>query len=280
MEIAGYKISMLLADHFRLDGGAMFGVVPKPLWEKRLAADEKNRIPLASRLLLLESSERTVLIDVGCGDKWDEKQRGIYAFENKCLLHQAPWRDRVSDIILTHLHFDHAGGISYTSETEELELSFPRARVYLQQSNYDIARQPGPRERGSYLPQNVSVLEKADLRLLNGPTECLGGITVNPIDGHTKGMQWVLIGSGENALAYPADLIPTAHHLPVPWVMGYDLCAETSMREKQEFLSAAAREGWWIVFEHDVETSCVRVEAEGEGFRISERTSLPLFKAE
>lgn len=255
MNIGKYQLSAIVTENFALDGGAMFGSVPKTLWSKTIVPDEKNRIPMACRVLIVRTGERTVLVDVGCGSKWSAKERDIYAIEpqlSKPLAEQVPG---VTDIVLTHLHFDHAGGISERGEDGELRLTFPRARVYCSRRNYDHARSPGIRERASYLADNIAILEQADLVLTDDGDEVLPGLSLHQSHGHTHGLQWVKVSAGGATAVFPSDLMPTAHHVPLPWVMGYDLCAETTMREKEQFLAAAAEEEWAVVFEHDRDTA-------------------------
>ena len=255
MRIGDYEISAPVVDHLSLDGGAMFGSVPKVLWERVITPDEKNRIPLACRLLLLKSSERTFLVDVGCGDKWSEKEKGIFAFESQLDAPLSEVLSGVTDVIITHLHFDHAGGISVRGEDGELRLSFPDARVYVSKKNYEHAKSPGVREKASYLSDNISVLETADLRLTEDGEEIVPGLSVHQANGHTHGLQWPKLTGDQGTIVFPSDLMPTAHHVPVAWVMGYDLSAETAMAEKQEFLARAEQETWMVVFEHDRQTA-------------------------
>lgn len=272
LSAGGYQVSLFVLEHFRLDGGAMFGAVPKTLWSRRIQADDTNRIPLACRVALLEGNGRTVLIDCGCGDKWLPKERDIYAIEplNPHVLDSL--RDRVTDVVLTHLHFDHAGGISRRRGDGGLELTFPSARVHVQRTNWDHALNPGVRERASYLAENLEPLKAADLHLIDGDLEILPALAVRRCDGHTPGMQWIRIGRGADALVFAADLIPTSHHVPIPYVMGYDLCAATSMREKEEFLRQAHAESWRVIFEHDRDVALARIGRDAKGaFIITEQ---------
>ncbi len=254
--LKNYQVSQFVAQRFFLDGGAMFGSVPKTLWEKKIPADERNRIELASRILILENAERKILIDIGCGNKWEEKQRNIYGISQSDIrpLHQVI--TGVTDVILTHLHFDHAGGLSFFNEKNELCLSYPEATHYVQEANWQRAQNPGPRERATYLAENVEPLKKSQLQLTSDGEEILPGIQVFRADGHTLGLQWVLI---EESLACPSEMMPTAHHVELPYVMGYDLCAETTLKEKQSFTEKAVANDWLVAFGHDVETAAVRL---------------------
>lgn len=281
LSFAGYDISSLVLERFRLDGGAMFGSVPKTLWQKRIEADAQNRIQLATRILLLKGHGHSVVIDLGCGTKFPEKEQQIYAIEH---LSNAPLPEQIAaarpdlgpitDVILTHLHFDHAGGITTLADSNP-QLTFPAARIHLQRANYEVAKSPGPRERASYLEQNVQPLAAASLRLLDDGETILPGIIGHVVNGHTRGMQWIQIGTGEDTIAFPSDLIPTAHHIPLPYVMGYDLCASTSIEEKERFLVRAVDERWRLVFEHDAETAAATVKRDERGsFALRDRVSI------
>jgi glyoxylase-like metal-dependent hydrolase (beta-lactamase superfamily II) len=174
--------------------------------------------------------------------------------------------ETVTDIILTHLHFDHAGGISrYRPGTAEPELRFPRARVYLQADNYETARRPNVRERASYLAENVRALEGARLELTSGSQEIFPGLWVHGGNGHTRGHQWVEVREGPQAVVFPGDLMPTSHHVPLPYTMGYDMSAEALLVEKEDFLRRAVAGDWIVVFEHDPETAAARLKVDDKG---------------
>jgi glyoxylase-like metal-dependent hydrolase (beta-lactamase superfamily II) len=268
MQVAGYSISTLVCDTFKLDGGAMFGSVPKVLWSRQIAADSANRIPLACRLLLLEGHSRKVLIDCGVGRKWSEKEGQIYD-----ICHKRSLPEGVTDLVLTHLHFDHGGGVSYRGGEGELRLTYPTATVHIQEANWERALNPGPRERASYLSENILPLKQATRRLCHDGEEILPGIIVHRADGHTLGLQWIVIG---DELAFPADLIPTSHHVPLPYIMGYDLHAEKTLEEKTLFLSQAVQKQWTVVFEHDAEVAAARITVDDQGrYSIGERVLVP-----
>ncbi|MDO8666110.1 MAG: MBL fold metallo-hydrolase [Gemmatimonadales bacterium] len=246
----------------RLDGGDMFGVVPKPLWERRIPADERNRIPLAMRCLLVEHPDGLVLIDTGLGNKENAKFLDIYGVENAGMpgpttledsLRAAGHRpEDVRWVINTHLHFDHAGGNTVKRENGAVEVTFPNATYVVQRRELDFASSPNERIRASYLAPNFAPITALDRwRLLDGETDVLPGIRAIPTPGHVPYHQSILVSdSGESACVL-GDLVPTSAHLPAPWIMGYDLEPLVTLATKKAFLPRAAREGWQLVFEHD-----------------------------
>lgn len=237
----------------------MFGSVPKNLWSKKIGADEENCIRLAARGLLITHANRKFLIDCGMGEKWKDKQRAIFAINNTP---QSDWGfkpEEITDLILTHLHFDHAGGVSKYDSDGALQLVFPNATIHLQTSNLSNAKAPSLKERASYLPENVDILEQAKLSLVDGDVEIYPGITVHRVDGHTVGQQWIEIRDGDQVVMFTTDLIPTSHHLPLMYHMGYDACAATLMKEKEVFLSKAVAENAIVFFEHDADAPAARI---------------------
>jgi glyoxylase-like metal-dependent hydrolase (beta-lactamase superfamily II) len=257
--IGKYKIGIITLESFALDGGAMFGSVPKVIWEKHVAPDENNRIPLLTRVLVIEGPDGRTLVDCGNGEKWNEKSKEIFKISPLSTL---PVRDRIKDIrqlVLTHLHFDHAGGSVYLDNTGNPQLSFPNAKHILQSANWSRANSPGVREKASYLQDTVKKLEDSDLLLVEDGHKLNDCISLHRADGHTQGLQWVLIEDEKETVAYPSDLVPTSHHISIPFVMGYDLCAETTMNEKEKFLSLASQNNWLIIFEHDRDVAGGRV---------------------
>jgi glyoxylase-like metal-dependent hydrolase (beta-lactamase superfamily II) len=271
MRFRGFDVEAVLFGTFRLDGGAMFGSVPKNIWAKRIAADDENCIPMAARGLLIRRAKRTILVDLGMGDKWAPKQRQIFAIKNTPPSDLGFSPETVTDVILTHLHFDHAGGISrFTADGKTLELVYPQATVWLQRANYENARQPNRRERASYLPENVFVLEKAKLNLLEGDGEIVPGLWVHRIDGHTLGQQWIELRDGARSIAYPTDLVPTSHHVAVPFSMGYDICTATLLKEKEEFLAYVVKQNALVVFGHDPTVVSARVEKGADHYTVKD----------
>ncbi|HWA84397.1 MAG TPA: MBL fold metallo-hydrolase, partial [Fimbriimonadaceae bacterium] len=260
LQAGRYRVSVHNHGFFRLDGGAMFGSVPKALWAREAPPDEENRILLATRSLVIEDGERKIMIDVGCGDKWSEKNRKIFCIEGE-VYEPVPG---VTDVLLTHLHFDHAGGVSRIVDGV-LTPCYSEAQHYVSSANYENAQSPNVRERASYLAENVDILSQVKLTLTEDGQEIWPGITVHRSDGHTTGLQWVKISDGGMTLVYPADLCPTSKHLPIPFVMGYDMCAERAMEEKRAFFEQVVEGGWIVVFEHDPAISAGRVSFDERG---------------
>ncbi|HEY3175545.1 MAG TPA: MBL fold metallo-hydrolase [Candidatus Polarisedimenticolia bacterium] len=272
IRVGSWSLATVRAENFRLDGGAMFGVVPKPLWSRAHPADERNRIEMVTRCLLVRGEGRVVLVDTGMGGEWSDKERDIYAIENgrrsivASLASEGVSPADVTDVVLTHLHFDHAGGATTRSDGR-VAAAFPNARYHVQESQLRWALSPTEKDRRSYRPDDFVPLERdGRLRLVRGGAEILPGIHVEPTQGHTIGHQIVRVGEGRGAVVYCGDLIPTAAHLPIPWVMGYDLHPLTTMDEKRDLLARAVAEQWLLVLEHDPVHAAVRVRHDGEGF--------------
>jgi glyoxylase-like metal-dependent hydrolase (beta-lactamase superfamily II) len=243
-----------------LDGGAMFGVVPKPLWARRAPADARNRIPLAMRCLLVETAEATVLIDTGLGNKESEKFKSIYGVSNE----GSPTRlesslralglepEDVDVVIATHLHFDHAGGGTVRDADGTIRPSFPRARYVVSRGEYEFARIDNERIRASYMAENFAPLASAGcLDLVDGDTEVVPGIRMVHTPGHTPYHQSIQVDLGGDMLLFLADLAPTTAHLPLPWIMGYDVEPLVTLESKRALLTRAAEEEWLLAFEHD-----------------------------
>ena len=244
----------------RLDGGAMFGVVPKPLWEKRIGADERNRITLALRCLLVETPGALVLVDSGIGNKEDEKFREIYGVENEGhptrvedALRAAGFAPEDVDVVLsTHLHFDHAGGNTMRDDNGTIVPTFPRARYLVQRGELEFARRKNERIRASYPMHNIEPVVSAGLQdLVEGETEVTEGLRVLPTPGHTPQHQSVLVQSDGETACFLADVCPTSAHLPLPWIMGYDVEPLVTLESKRSLWERARAESWLLVFEHD-----------------------------
>lgn len=272
MRIGPYEVYMLDTGRYRLDGGAMFGVVPRVLWQKENPPDEKNRITLALNALLLIGAGRVILIDTGIGDKSDEKFAQIYAIDHsqhsllKALTEHNVQPEDVTDVILSHLHFDHAGGTTYYDSEGNLRLQFPNATHYIQKKQLEWAQKRFEKDRASYLSENINPLLKSkNLKLLRGAVPLFEGVDIFTSDGHTVAQQLILISGEEGKLFYAADLIPMAAHVSVPWVMAYDLYPVTTIEEKKMFLQRAVEEGWMVFFEHDPRLPCATIEINDRG---------------
>jgi len=269
LELGPLRIEALHDGAFSLDGGAMFGVVPRPLWEKQLPPDGRNRVRLALRCLLVRAPGRVVLVDTGMGDKWDAKSRDVYALDRTTtLLSDLAARglrpEDVTDVVLTHLHFDHAGGVTRRDESGGIALTFPRATHHVQERNWRWAQAPTERDRGSYRSENFEALQdSALLHLVAGESELLPGLRVLPFEGHTPGLQCALLEGGGRSLIYPADLLPTAAHVRAAWGMSYDLQPLQVMREKRALLDRAATDASIVVFEHDPRVQACTVRRDG-----------------
>jgi len=272
LTLGAWELDTLETGGLWLDGGAMFGSVPKTLWSRTHPADEKNRIRLATRALLARGHGRRVLVDVGVGDTLGPKLAAIYRVGEEggslerslAALGLAP--GDVTDVVLTHLHFDHAGA-ALTREGERLVPRLPRARYYVQRRNWENALAPNPRERASYLADTFRTLEPAGvLTLWDGPQRPWPDFELVTADGHTRGQQLARIGGAGTALYFVADLIPTAAHVRIPFVMGYDVAAIETMAEKRRLLERAVAERAWICLEHDPEVALARPRAEGDDF--------------
>jgi glyoxylase-like metal-dependent hydrolase (beta-lactamase superfamily II) len=239
----------------------MFGSVPKAIWSDLISADKKNRIRLSTRSLVIDAGGRVFMIDVGNGDKWSPKLRRIYGIRNFDLNEAGIDPALITDIVLTHLHFDHGGGISrYAKEdSEDIELVYPEAKVHVQAENYENAKNPNRREKASYLKENLEILERADLILTEGSQEIFPGIWVHQQNGHTRGHQWVEVRNGNRSVIFTGDTVPTSHHLPIPYGMGYDMCTEKLLEEKEAMLSRALARDWILVFPHDPEIPAAKI---------------------
>ena len=256
MTFGELELVPLFDGFIRLDGGAMFGVVPKPLWERRAPADERNRILLGLRPLMVRG-ERTLLIDAGVGGKMDEKSVDIYGLDRSidlaATLAAATLRPEDVDIVLaTHLHFDHAGGFTVRDAAGALRPAFPRAQYVVRREEWQDALAPHERNRASYLIENFLPLEGRDaLQFMSIDGEVMPGVRVVRTGGHTMHHQIVLIESRGSVAVFTADLIPTAAHVDDPWIMGYDLYPMDTLAFKRRFVREAIDREYLIFFEHD-----------------------------
>jgi len=279
MFLGGWDIRVVSGGTFRLDGGAMFGTVPKVLWDRLCPADAENRILLATNCLLLRGEagglRRTVLVDTGNGDKESDAFMERFQMEARGTLARSLAREGVAPgdvdlVVLTHLHFDHAGGATALDAEGRAVPAFPNARYVVQQRDLDNARQAPLRERASYLPKNWEPLEAAGvLDTVQGPCELLPGLSLRPVPGHTPGLQAVVVEGG-GRLVFSADLFPTSHHIQPAWVMGYDLDVVGCVEQRVKLLDEVTGTDAVLVFEHDpgVQAGMVRKDGKGRYFVI------------
>jgi glyoxylase-like metal-dependent hydrolase (beta-lactamase superfamily II) len=276
MKIGKYNLRIINSGFFGLDGGAMFGIIPKVLWQKTNPPDDANRIKLSTRHLLLESSSKKIIIDVGMGTKWDDKLKKIYAVDENHSMTQALndaglKHDDITDVILTHLHFDHAGG-STKSEDGKIIPTFPNAKYHVQKENYDWAKNPTEKDKGSFVKDDfVPLAEEGVLNFINGYEQFDDEIEFIVTNGHTFGQQLVKISDSSNTVLQCADLVPTISHIPVPYLMGYDVQPLITVREKSEILPVAVEENWKLFFGHDPQVAFATVKQTDKGVRTTER---------
>ncbi len=254
LQMGTVRLTLASGGTFRLDGGAMFGVVPRVLWSRLLPPDERNRISLGSNVLLVETPDHLVMVDTGLGWLWGEKERDIYAIRPRDPLAGTPYRPEDVDIvILTHLHFDHIGG-NVVDEGGVPVPRYPRARYVVQEREIAEALFPHERNRASYLPRFFqSLYESGKLVGISGMVEILPGIWCFPTGGHTPGHQIVLVESGDHRAVFLADLVPTRHHLPLPYIMAYDLEPLVTLQVRKVLYPRMIREHWLLLFEHEQE---------------------------
>lgn len=269
-----FQIAAIDGGHFGLDGGAMFGIVPRPLWERAVPPDEKNRIRLAARCLLIVddsgSSTRRILVDTGIGDKFKDKEKTIFALElpdegiRGSVRRAGVDPDSITDIIITHLHFDHVGGATEPDGHGGYRPTFPNATVHVQRRMWKWAEHPTEKDAGSFRRDTYEALAAAGcLHLLDGPTEIVPGLSLILSEGHTVGQQLPLLDGGdEGKLLFCGDVIPTRAHIHLPWIMGYDLYPLTTLEEKKLLLAEALEDDWILFFEHDAAVAACRLSEE------------------
>jgi len=287
MHLGPYDVRLIETCRFALDGGAMFGVVPKNLWSKAYPhLDDQNRIAMAARALLIRGNGHTIVVDAGCGHKLSPKLESIYALDHSEftldaeLLRNGVRPDEVTHFIYTHLHFDHAGGSTVRTGDGLAVPLFPNARHYVQREQLAWGRNPSDKDRASFMPENWEpVVEHGLMEELEGAGEVVPGVEVRPVYGHTAAMQAVIVHGDERdgdagGLLYCVDLMPTAAHVPLPYVMGYDNFPLTTIEEKRAILPEAHERRWVLAFEHDPFTEGVRVGPGERGFGITARTAV------
>lgn len=276
------KIYPIEAGNFKLDGGAMFGVVPKTIWNKTNPADQNNLIDIAARCMLIEDGNRLILIDTGMGDKQSEKFFGYYSLWgdhslDKSLAKYGFHRDEVTDVFMTHLHFDHCGGsVIWNKDRTGYEVAFKNATFWSNDNHWEWATKPNPREKASFLSENIlPMLESGQLKFINRPEADFGfskelNFDIFYVDGHTEKQMIPYIRYNGKTIVFCADLLATAGHVPIPYVMGYDTRPLLTMPEKTKFLTAAAENNYYLWLEHDAHNQIITVEPTEKGVRLKE----------
>jgi glyoxylase-like metal-dependent hydrolase (beta-lactamase superfamily II) len=276
------QLYSLNTGYFKLDGGAMFGVVPKTIWNKTNPADENNLIDIAARCLLIEDGNRLTLIDTGMGNKQSEKFFGYYSLWgnhslDKSLAKYSFHRDDITDVFMTHLHFDHCGGsVNWNAPKTGYEVAFKNAKFWTNDNHWEWAIKPNAREKASFLSENIlPILESGQLNFIKRPESDFGisnelGFGIIYVNGHTEKMMLPHIEYQDKTIVFCADLIPTAGHLPIPYVMGYDTRPLLTLDEKSKFMNAAADNNYYLFLEHDAHNEIITVEKTEKGVRLKE----------
>jgi glyoxylase-like metal-dependent hydrolase (beta-lactamase superfamily II) len=269
--------------NFKIDGGAMFGVVPKVLWEKQYPADENNLCNWALRSLLIDNGERVVLIDNGFGNKQSEKfisrfYLNNYAGLEKALAEHGYKPSDITDMVLTHLHYDHCGGgVKYNEDKTAYELTFPNAQYWVGKKQWETAMNPNKREKDSFLEENlVLMMNSGSLNLIEGDTELFPGFSVRVYNGHTLGQLIPFItfkdrGEKDSTLVFVADLLPSVAHIPLSWIMSYDVLPMVTLKEKEEFLKEAEEKNYVLFFQHDLYHECCNLTKTPKGIRAKDK---------
>lgn len=276
------KLYPIEAGNFKLDGGAMFGVVPKTIWNKTNPADENNLIDIAARCLLIEDGNRLILIDTGMGDKQSEKFFGYYSLWgdesiDKSLAKYGFHRDQITDVFMTHLHFDHCGGsVQWNKDRTGYEPAFKNAIFWSNENHWEWATKPNPREKASFLSENILPMQESGqlnfIKRNDGDTleHSELGFGIFFADGHTEKMMIPKIKYGDKTICFMADLLPTAGHIPLPYVMGYDTRPLLTLPEKEKFLLEAADNNYYLFLEHDAHNPIITVQRTDKGVRLKD----------
>ena len=276
------KLYPIEAGNFKLDGGAMFGVVPKTIWTKTNPADENNLIDIAARCLLIEDGNRLIIIDTGMGNKQSDKFFGYYSLWgthslDKSLAKYGFHRDDVTDVFMTHLHFDHCGGsVNWNADKTGYEVAFKNAKYWTNENHWEWATKPNSRDKASFLSENILPMqESGQLHFIKRPDSDFGisdelNFGIFYVDGHTEKMMLPHIQFNDKTIVFCADLIPTAGHLALPYVMGYDTRPLLTMPEKSKFLNAAVENNYYLWLEHDAHNQIITVENTEKGIRLKD----------
>ena len=273
--IGKWKVYALESGFFKLDGGAMMGSVPKVLWEKTNKTDKLNRISLALRCMLVDDGKNIVLIETGLGHKNSKKFIDMFDIDHSsstlsiALGKYGYSYEDITHVILTHLHFDHAGGALTYDIDKKLVPTFPNAKYYISKKNWEAGSNPNPRDSASYLNENYDLLlERNILILLEDDVDVIEGISTYSVNGHTQGQQLVKVFDRDKTIVFCSDLIPLVSHIKLPWIMGYDLNASLTLKEKKIFLDRASDENWLLFFYHDPEIVAVTIKKNEKYYKI------------
>ena len=273
------KLYTIDTGYFKLDGGAMFGVVPKVIWQKLNPADENNLCSWAMRSLLIEQDNRLILIDNGIGDKQNEKFFSHYHLHGDDTLEKSLNKhgftpDDITDNIITHLHFDHVGG-AVKREGDHLVPAFKNASYWVGKEQWESAVDPNPREKASFLPENIlPIRDHGKLKLIEKEGEIIPGISIRFYHGHTRGQVIPFIEFNGRTIVFMADLLPSVAHIPLPYIMSYDLQALITLNEKEEFLNEAFENKYTLYFQHDYKNECCTLKKTEKGIRADELFAL------
>ena len=280
MRIGKYDLYSVETSEFGLDGGAMFGIIPKPVWEKKVSADELNRVNMVTRSLLLVSDEKKILIDTGNGTKWEEKYKKIYDINTdqynieKSLGKYGFSSEQITDVICTHMHFDHIGG-NTKIKSGEVVPTFPNAKYWISEENWKLANHPSQKDAGSFIEHDWKVLaENQMIEIIDGREPFIEGVETIVTHGHTPGLLHPIVSDGSNKLFYGADIFPMVAHIPIPWVMAYDVQPVVTMEEKQKLLQKMEREDWILFFEHDPHVQACTVHKDGKHYKLNKRIQI------
>ena len=280
MKIGKYDLYSVETSEFGLDGGAMFGIIPKPVWEKKVSADELNRVNMVTRSLLLVSDEKKILIDTGNGTKWEEKYKQIYDINTdqynieKSLGKYGFSSEQITDVICTHMHFDHIGG-NTKIKSGEVVPTFPNAKYWISEENWKLANHPSQKDAGSFIEHDWKVLaENQMIEIIDGREPFIEGIETIVTHGHTPGLLHPIVSDGSNKLFYGADIFPMVAHIPIPWVMAYDVQPVVTMEEKRKLLQKMECEDWILFFEHDPLIQACTVYKDGKHYKLNKRIQI------
>tara|TARA_B100000959_G_scaffold109257_1_gene115277 strand:+ start:3121 stop:3969 length:849 start_codon:yes stop_codon:yes gene_type:complete len=280
MKIGNYELYSIETSEFGLDGGAMFGIIPKQVWQVQAPSDKLNRINMVTRSLLLVNEHRKILVDTGNGTKWEEKYKNIYNIDTdrysieRSLGKYGFSAEDITDVICTHLHFDHVGG-NTKIDSGRIVPTFPNAKYWITKENWELANHPSQKDAGSFMEDDWKVLAQNQMiETIDGREPFIDGIDVYLTYGHTSGLLHPIISDGSNKLFYGADIFPLAAHIPIPWVMAYDVQPLVTIEEKQRLLPKMQYEKWILFFEHDPLIQACTVHQDGKHYKMKDKVDI------